>query len=50
VLEEVIVAPHAIKRLIEPDEVGGLVAFLLGPGGRSFTGTPVTMDLGWSAR
>ncbi|HZC29449.1 MAG TPA: SDR family oxidoreductase [Gaiellaceae bacterium] len=50
VLEDVIVAPHAIKRLIEPDEVGGLVAFLLGPGGRSFTGTPVTMDLGWSAR
>jgi 3-hydroxybutyrate dehydrogenase len=50
VLEEVIVAPHAIKRLIEPDEVAGLVAFLLGPGGRSFTGTPVTMDLGWSAR
>jgi 3-hydroxybutyrate dehydrogenase len=50
VLEEVIVAPHAIKRLIEPEEVGGLVAFLLGPGGRSFTGTPVTMDLGWSAR
>jgi 3-hydroxybutyrate dehydrogenase len=50
VLEKVIVAPHAVKRLIEPDEVAGLVAFLLGPGGRSFTGTPVTMDLGWSAR
>jgi 3-hydroxybutyrate dehydrogenase len=50
VLEKVIVAPHAVKRLIEPDEVAGVVAFLLGPGGRSFTGTPVTMDLGWSAR
>jgi 3-hydroxybutyrate dehydrogenase len=50
VLEEVIVAPHAVKRLIEADEVAGVVAFLLGPGGRAFTGTPVTMDLGWSAR
>jgi 3-hydroxybutyrate dehydrogenase len=50
VLEEVIVAPHAVKRLIEPHEVAGVVAFLLGPGGRAFTGTPVTMDLGWSAR
>jgi len=27
-----------------------VVAFLLGPGGRSFTGAPVTMDLGWTAR
>jgi hypothetical protein len=26
------------------------VAFLLGPGGRSFTGAPVTMDMGWTAR
>ncbi|HEX2104405.1 MAG TPA: SDR family oxidoreductase [Solirubrobacteraceae bacterium] len=50
VLEEVIVAPHAMKRLIEPEEVAEVVAFLLGPGGRSFTGVPVTMDLGWTAR
>jgi 3-hydroxybutyrate dehydrogenase len=50
VLEEVIVAPHAVKRLIEPEEVGELVAFLLGPGGRSFTGVAVPMDLGWTAR
>jgi len=50
VLEEVILAPHAIKRLIEPAEVAATVAFLLGPGGRAFTGVPVTMDLGWTAR
>ena len=50
VLEDVILAPHAVKRLIEPDEVAGVVAFLLGPGGRAFTGVPVTMDLGWTAR
>lgn len=50
VLEDVILAPHAVKRLIEPDEVAGVVAFLLGEGGRAFTGVPVTMDLGWTAR
>jgi 3-hydroxybutyrate dehydrogenase len=50
VLAEVILAPHAVKRLIEPDEVAGVVEFLVGPGGRAFTGVPVTMDLGWTAR
>jgi 3-hydroxybutyrate dehydrogenase len=50
VLEDVILAPHAVKRLIEPDEVAATVEFLLGPGGRAFTGVPVTMDLGWTAR
>jgi 3-hydroxybutyrate dehydrogenase len=39
-----------VKRLIEPSEVANVVAFLMGDGGRSFTGVPVTMDLGWSAR
>jgi 3-hydroxybutyrate dehydrogenase len=50
VLEEVILAPHAIKRLIEPEEVADAVAYLLGPGGRAMTGVPFTMDLGWTAR
>jgi 3-hydroxybutyrate dehydrogenase len=50
VLEQVILAPHAIKELIEPDEVAEVVAFLAGPAGRSFTGVPVTMDMGWTAR
>jgi 3-hydroxybutyrate dehydrogenase len=50
VLEDVILAPHAVKRLIEPDEVADVVAFLLGPSGRAFTGSPVTMDEGWTAR
>jgi 3-hydroxybutyrate dehydrogenase len=50
VLEDVILAPHAVKRLIEPEEVAGVIAFLAGPGGRAFSGAPVTMDLGWSAR
>ncbi len=50
VLEDVILAPHAVKRLLEPAEVADVVAFLCGPGGRSFTGVPVTLDLGWTAR
>lgn len=50
VLEEVILAPHAVKELIEPSEVAEVVAFLAGPAGRAFTGVPVTMDQGWTAR
>jgi 3-hydroxybutyrate dehydrogenase len=50
VLEEVILAPQAVKRMLEPDEVADTVAYLLGPGGRAFTGAAVTMDLGWTAR
>jgi 3-hydroxybutyrate dehydrogenase len=50
VLEDVILERQAVKRMIEPEEVADVVAFLLGPGGRSFTGAPVVMDLGWTAR
>jgi 3-hydroxybutyrate dehydrogenase len=50
VLEEVILAPQTIKRLIEPEEVAEAVAYLLGPGGRIMTGVPLTMDLDWTAR
>jgi 3-hydroxybutyrate dehydrogenase len=49
-LQDVILAPHAVKRLIEPEEVANVIAFLSGPGGAAFSGAPVTMDLGWSAR
>jgi 3-hydroxybutyrate dehydrogenase len=50
VLEQVILQPHAVKRLIEPSEVAGVISFLAGEGGAAFSGVPVTMDLGWSAR
>ena len=50
VLEDVLLAPQAVKRLLEPAEVAETAAFLLGPGGRAFTGVPVVMDLGWTAR
>jgi 3-hydroxybutyrate dehydrogenase len=50
VLEDVILAPHAVKELIEPEDVAEVVAFLAGRSGRTFTGVPVTMDQGWTAR
>jgi 3-hydroxybutyrate dehydrogenase len=50
VIEEVILTPHAVKRLIEPSEVADVVAFLTTPAGSTFTGVPVTMDMGWTAR
>jgi 3-hydroxybutyrate dehydrogenase len=50
VVEEVLLAPQAVKRLLEPEDVAETAAFLLGPGGRAFTGAPVVMDLGWTAR
>jgi 3-hydroxybutyrate dehydrogenase len=49
VLEEVILARQAVKRLIEPSEVAGAVSFLLGPDGAAFSGSPFTMDQGWTA-
>jgi len=50
VLEDVLLAPQAVKRLLEPAEVADVVAFVLGPAGRSITGAPLVMDLGWTAR
>ncbi len=49
-LRDVILEPQALKRLLEPEEVADVAAFLLGPGGRSFTGSPVVLDSGWLAR
>ena len=50
VLAEVLLAPQALKRLLEPAEVAGAVAFLLADTGRAFTGAPLVMDGGWTAR
>ena len=49
-LREILLEPQAIKRMLEPEEVAEVAAFLLGPGGRSFTGAPVALDHGWTAR
>ncbi|MET0591051.1 MAG: SDR family NAD(P)-dependent oxidoreductase [Polyangiaceae bacterium] len=50
VLTDVLLASQAVKRLIDPEEVAGVASFLLGTYGRSFTGAPLIMDLGWTAR
>jgi 3-hydroxybutyrate dehydrogenase len=50
VLQDVLLAPQALKRLLEPAEVADAVAYLLGPGGASYTGATLLMDGGWTAR
>jgi 3-hydroxybutyrate dehydrogenase len=50
VLEEVILAPQAVKRLLEPEDVADAAAYLLGPHGRAVSGAPFVMDYGWTAR
>jgi 3-hydroxybutyrate dehydrogenase len=49
VVEQVMLAPAAIKRLIEPAEVADAVAWLCSPAAASVTGTSLVMDGGWSA-
>lgn len=45
-----LLAPQAVKRLLEPAEVAAAAAWLLGPDGRAVTGTPLLIDLGWTSR
>jgi 3-hydroxybutyrate dehydrogenase len=46
---DAVIERHAVKRLLEADEVADLVAYLLDPRGRGITGVPVPIDLGWTA-
>ena len=50
VLDEVMLGPAAVKRLIEPDEVADVVAFLCGNSAAAITGSSVKIDGGWTAR
>jgi 3-hydroxybutyrate dehydrogenase len=45
-----LLAPQAVKALLEPEDVADAVAFLLGPAGRFATGSALILDGGWSAR
>jgi 3-hydroxybutyrate dehydrogenase len=49
VLEQVLLADSAVKRLVEPAEVAALVAWLCGPGGGMATGSSYALDGGWTA-
>ncbi|MGE2727675.1 3-hydroxybutyrate dehydrogenase [Mycolicibacterium pulveris] len=50
VVEEILLKESAIKRLVEPEEVGSLVSWLASPDAGMVTGASYTMDGGWSAR
>jgi 3-hydroxybutyrate dehydrogenase len=49
VVERIMLAPAAVRRLIEPDEVAEAVAYLCSPAATSVTGSSLVMDGGWSA-
>ena len=50
VIEKVMLAPAAIRRLIEPEEVAAYAAFLCTDAAASITGSAQVMDGGWTAR
>jgi 3-hydroxybutyrate dehydrogenase len=50
VVAEILLKESAIKRLVEPEDVASLVAWLASPAAGMVTGASYTMDGGWSAR
>jgi 3-hydroxybutyrate dehydrogenase len=49
VLEQIMLAPVAVKRLIEPGEVAALALFLCSKNADSVTGSSFCLDGGWTA-
>ncbi len=50
VIEKIMLAPAAIKRLLEPSEVAAYVAFLCSDEASGITGSAQLIDVGWTAR
>jgi len=48
VIEKIMLAPAALKRLIEPEEVATAVAYLCSPEASFITGASLMIDGGWS--
>jgi len=49
VVDDVLLARTAVKRLVEPEEVADVVAYLCGPTAGSVTGSAFFLDGGWTA-
>jgi len=49
VVEKIMLARSAVKRLVEPAEVAELLAYLCTPAASFITGTSIAMDGGWTA-
>jgi 3-hydroxybutyrate dehydrogenase len=50
VVQKIMLSPAAIRRMLEPDEVSSLVAYLCSDAAAGITGTALDIDLGWTAR
>ncbi|QYJ17267.1 D-beta-hydroxybutyrate dehydrogenase [Rubrobacter xylanophilus DSM 9941] len=50
VVERIMLTEPAIKRLVEPEEVAELAAYLCSPAASFINGASLTMDGGWTAR
>jgi 3-hydroxybutyrate dehydrogenase len=50
VVEQVMLTEPAIKRLVEPDEVGQLVTYVCTSAGSFINGSSLSIDGGWTAR
>ena len=50
VMDQLILGPAAVKRLVEPSEIAELAAFLCSDAAASMSGAAIPIDGGWTAR